>query len=167
MSTKPPCRFYAMGTCTKGPSCPYSHGQGAKKQAYCLFYLQGTCKYGVRCELPHIKPGKPKLEQRNQTKTELKAYSASSVASAPFRKPWAEVQSTASVITARQANVDTQKKEELCPFAMQGICKYVEKCKYLHGLECPSCLKCCLHPDDSAEIHQGSLYFIQIILRFA
>eukprot|EP00048_Salpingoeca_helianthica_P007165 m.107392 g.107392 ORF g.107392 m.107392 type:complete len:384 (+) comp14249_c1_seq13:145-1296(+) len=36
----------------------------------------------------------------------------------------------------------------LCPYAeASGSCS-VEGCKYLHGEECPCCLRRCLHPDD-------------------
>ncbi|TPX69373.1 hypothetical protein SpCBS45565_g02379 [Spizellomyces sp. 'palustris'] len=47
----------------------------------------------------------------------------------------------------------------LCPFAMQGICRFGdEKCRYRHGLTCPVCLKQCLDPDGSAEEHEGEAF---------
>ncbi|KNC98060.1 uncharacterized protein SPPG_06474 [Spizellomyces punctatus DAOM BR117] len=46
----------------------------------------------------------------------------------------------------------------LCPFAMQGICRFGdEKCRYRHGLTCPVCLKQCLDPDGSAEEHEAHM----------
>ena len=36
--------------------------------------------------------------------------------------------------------------ESLCPFGLAGNCKYGDKCRYLHGIECPTCHKRCLHP---------------------
>ncbi|KAI9206193.1 uncharacterized protein BJ171DRAFT_499060 [Polychytrium aggregatum] len=42
----------------------------------------------------------------------------------------------------------------LCPFAMQGACRYGDKCRYIHGLECPSCGKCVLDPFHSPEQHE-------------
>ncbi|TPX56178.1 hypothetical protein PhCBS80983_g04726 [Powellomyces hirtus] len=41
----------------------------------------------------------------------------------------------------------------LCPFAMQGICRYGEHCRYRHGLSCPVCNKQCLDPDASPTVH--------------
>ncbi|KAJ3279557.1 hypothetical protein HK104_001372 [Borealophlyctis nickersoniae] len=51
---------------------------------------------------------------------------------------------------AKAANGGTQ----LCPFAMQGNCKYGDKCRYVHGLQCPSCFRYCLHPAASPAEHQ-------------
>lgn len=52
---KKPCRFFALGHCAKGSSCPYSHEKDEKTQAFCEFYAAGTCTFGSKCALPHIK----------------------------------------------------------------------------------------------------------------
>ncbi|KAJ3036332.1 hypothetical protein HDV00_002804 [Rhizophlyctis rosea] len=45
----------------------------------------------------------------------------------------------------------------LCPFALNGNCKFGDKCRYTHGLQCPSCEKYCLHPDASDQEHEEHL----------
>ncbi|KAJ3196183.1 pre-rRNA-processing protein esf1 [Irineochytrium annulatum] len=47
-----PCRFYSIGTCTKGSACKFAHDRG-NKDLVCSFYLQGNCKFGNYCALPH------------------------------------------------------------------------------------------------------------------
>ncbi|KAJ3175048.1 hypothetical protein HDU87_006444 [Geranomyces variabilis] len=41
----------------------------------------------------------------------------------------------------------------LCPFAMQGNCRFGERCRYRHGLACPVCGKQCLDPDSDPQVH--------------
>ncbi|KAJ3094599.1 E3 ubiquitin-protein ligase makorin-1 [Physocladia obscura] len=43
-------------------------------------------------------------------------------------------------------NSSDDPNDELCPFAYNGLCKFADKCRYLHGLKCPRCQKYCLHP---------------------
>lgn len=40
------------------------------------------------------------------------------------------------------------KKHELCAFAVIGRCRFGLACRNLHGLQCPRCLRHCLHPTD-------------------
>ncbi|KAJ3172196.1 hypothetical protein HDU88_007012 [Geranomyces variabilis] len=42
----------------------------------------------------------------------------------------------------------------LCPFAMQGNCRFDERCRYRHGLACPVCGKQCLDPDSDPQVHE-------------
>lgn len=35
---------------------------------------------------------------------------------------------------------------QLCPFAMAGKCRFGDKCRYVHGITCPTCQRDCLHP---------------------
>ncbi|KAI9337057.1 hypothetical protein DFJ73DRAFT_849743 [Zopfochytrium polystomum] len=39
-----------------------------------------------------------------------------------------------------------QPRTILCPFAMHGICKFGDMCRYTHGAKCPKCMKFCLDP---------------------
>ncbi|KAJ1558062.1 hypothetical protein HK405_014508, partial [Cladochytrium tenue] len=39
----------------------------------------------------------------------------------------------------------------LCPFAVHGICKFGDMCRYTHGEQCPKCFKFCLDPAMSLE----------------
>ena len=47
-----------------------------------------------------------------------------------------------------QANVSSEENRELCAFAVIGRCKFGSICRNLHGLQCPRCLRYCLHPSD-------------------
>jgi hypothetical protein len=50
------------------------------------------------------------------------------------------------MVSTTSISVDPRRKEQLCPFAMAGSCHYGAKCRYLHGLECPSCHLNVIHP---------------------
>jgi E3 ubiquitin-protein ligase makorin len=39
----------------------------------------------------------------------------------------------------------------LCPYAMAGVCPYIEQCTYLHGDYCDLCGNYCLHPTDQLQ----------------
>ncbi|CAG8684761.1 4535_t:CDS:2, partial [Acaulospora morrowiae] len=56
--------------------------------------------------------------------------------------------------TTSGLSIDSRRFEPLCPFGMAGKCRYGERCQYLHGLMCPSCLKHVLHPYHTAEEHK-------------
>ncbi|CAI2183931.1 10837_t:CDS:2 [Funneliformis geosporum] len=51
-------------------------------------------------------------------------------------------------------SIDSRRYEPLCPFGIAGNCRYGDRCHYLHGMPCPSCLKHVLHPYHSSEEHQ-------------
>ncbi|CAG8486777.1 15621_t:CDS:2 [Funneliformis mosseae] len=51
-------------------------------------------------------------------------------------------------------SIDSRRYEPLCPFGISGNCRYGDRCHYLHGMPCPSCLKHVLHPYHSSEEHQ-------------
>lgn len=42
----------------------------------------------------------------------------------------------------------SNKKKDLCAFAVIGKCKFGASCRNLHGLQCPRCLRFCLHPTE-------------------
>ena len=37
-------------------------------------------------------------------------------------------------------------KGTLCPYAVKGMCRYGEKCLYMHGEQCDLCGEACLQP---------------------
>ncbi|KAI8824849.1 uncharacterized protein EV422DRAFT_235447 [Fimicolochytrium jonesii] len=53
-----------------------------------------------------------------------------------------------------EGDAQPEEREPLCPFAMQGRCRYGEHCRYRHGDACPVCGKMCLDPLDGVEVHQ-------------
>lgn len=54
-------------------------------------------------------------------------------------------------------DVGQRKHESLCPFGMNGNCRYGAACRLLHGNPCPSCMKHVLHPFHTAEEHQAHI----------
>lgn len=56
---------------------------------------------------------------------------------------------TATTPTTDQAGEGAlNKKKDLCAFAVIGKCKFGSSCRNLHGLQCPRCLRFCLHPTE-------------------
>ena len=74
-----PCKFYKVGGCTAGSSCPFSHSTGepgAQKEA-CTWFVKGNCKFGHKCALAHILPGQSMAMDRKNKKAAQSAVAAS------------------------------------------------------------------------------------------
>lgn len=54
MAPQQACRYFAMGSCTNGSKCTFSHDVQAK--LVCEYYLKGNCQMGKYCKLSHQKP---------------------------------------------------------------------------------------------------------------
>lgn len=53
-----PCKFFKVGGCTAGPSCPFSHTLPEPGQKeHCAWFVNGNCKFGHKCALAHVLPG--------------------------------------------------------------------------------------------------------------
>jgi hypothetical protein len=50
------CRYFRLGKCTRGESCPYSHDLSHPDSFICPYFLEGFCKYGSRCQYDHKYP---------------------------------------------------------------------------------------------------------------
>lgn len=65
-----PCKFYKVGGCTAGASCPFSHAlvePGGQKET-CAWFVKGNCKFGHKCALAHILPGQSMAMDRKNKK---------------------------------------------------------------------------------------------------
>ncbi|KAJ7060876.1 hypothetical protein C8F01DRAFT_1025376, partial [Mycena amicta] len=65
-----PCKFFKVGSCTAGSSCPFSHSApepGAQKDV-CAWFVKGNCKFGHKCALAHILPGQSMAMDRKNKK---------------------------------------------------------------------------------------------------
>ncbi|KAK7044973.1 hypothetical protein R3P38DRAFT_3433469 [Favolaschia claudopus] len=65
-----PCKFYKVGSCTAGSSCPFSHSlaePGGQKDV-CAWFVKGNCKFGHKCALAHILPGQTMAMDRKNKK---------------------------------------------------------------------------------------------------
>ncbi|KAF7319165.1 hypothetical protein HMN09_00253000 [Mycena chlorophos] len=65
-----PCKFFKVGSCTAGSSCPFSHSAaepGAQKEV-CAWFVKGNCKFGHKCALAHILPGQSMAMDRKNKK---------------------------------------------------------------------------------------------------
>ena len=73
-----PCKFYKVGGCTAGSSCPFSHSTGepgAQKET-CTWFVKGNCKFGHKCALAHILPGQSMAMDRKNKKAAQSAVAA-------------------------------------------------------------------------------------------
>ncbi|RDB30605.1 hypothetical protein Hypma_005727 [Hypsizygus marmoreus] len=74
-----PCKFYKVGGCTAGSSCPFSHTlaePGGQKET-CAWFVKGNCKFGHKCALAHILPGQSMaMDRKNKKAAQLAAAAA-------------------------------------------------------------------------------------------
>ncbi|KIM37178.1 hypothetical protein M413DRAFT_20364 [Hebeloma cylindrosporum] len=75
-----PCKFYKVGGCTAGSSCPFSHSSvepGAQKET-CTWFIKGNCKFGHKCALAHVLPGQSMaMDRKNKKAAQTAAAGAS------------------------------------------------------------------------------------------
>ncbi|KAG6835708.1 hypothetical protein H0H93_015456 [Arthromyces matolae] len=73
-----PCKFYKVGGCTAGSSCPFSHNlpEPGQKET-CAWFIKGNCKFGHKCALAHIMPGQNlSMDRKNKKAAQLAAQAA-------------------------------------------------------------------------------------------
>ncbi|KAI0739229.1 hypothetical protein C8Q80DRAFT_1347677 [Daedaleopsis nitida] len=74
-----PCKFFKVGSCTAGSSCPFSHQTLEPGQAkeVCAWFVKGNCKFGHKCALAHILPGQSmSMDRKNKKAAQLAANAA-------------------------------------------------------------------------------------------
>lgn len=59
------CRYYMMGVCQRGDSCPYSHDRSISNKGTlpCRFFQSGTCANGSNCRFSHGAPDQEPIQQ--------------------------------------------------------------------------------------------------------
>ncbi|TFK19919.1 hypothetical protein FA15DRAFT_708549 [Coprinopsis marcescibilis] len=74
-----PCKFFKVGGCTAGSSCPFSHNlpEPGQKET-CAWFVKGNCKFGHKCALAHILPGQDMSMDRKNKKAAQQAAAAAS-----------------------------------------------------------------------------------------
>ncbi|KAI0319849.1 hypothetical protein OF83DRAFT_1054251 [Amylostereum chailletii] len=74
-----PCKFFRVGSCTAGSSCPFSHSilEPGQHKDTCAWFVKGNCKFGHKCALAHILPGQSMAMDRKNKKAAQAANSAS------------------------------------------------------------------------------------------
>lgn len=75
-----PCKFFMVGTCQAGKTCPFSHDAYVIEKAFhmpCKYYMKGTCKFGDRCINAHIEkePTSYKLQSVPRSMNDTQAVS--------------------------------------------------------------------------------------------
>ncbi|KII70126.1 E3 ubiquitin-protein ligase makorin [Thelohanellus kitauei] len=78
------CRYYALGQCTKGPECHFSHDENDKPSDICKFYQVGKCMYNDKCMYKHIflpKYSRPKMTPQLVNTIKIGPHTSSSTAS--------------------------------------------------------------------------------------
>lgn len=73
-----PCKFFKLGQCTAGSSCPFSHHvvEPGQQKDVCQWFVKGNCKFGHKCALAHILPGQPMSMDRKNKKAAQQAANA-------------------------------------------------------------------------------------------
>ena len=73
-----PCKFFKVGSCTAGASCPFSHTAVEPGQKdLCTWFVKGNCKFGHKCALAHILPGQSMSMDRKNKKLAQQQANAS------------------------------------------------------------------------------------------
>ncbi|KIY48778.1 hypothetical protein FISHEDRAFT_58688 [Fistulina hepatica ATCC 64428] len=71
-----PCKFFKVGGCTAGSSCPFSHNlpePGGQKDV-CAWFVKGNCKFGHKCALAHVLPGQSmSMDRKNKKAAQAQA----------------------------------------------------------------------------------------------
>ena len=83
-----PCKFYRVGSCTAGSSCPFSHSSpstsanGQAQKDICAWFVKGNCKFGHKCALAHVLPGQSMaMDRKNKKAAQVAAAGAKNAAS--------------------------------------------------------------------------------------
>ncbi|KAH7886964.1 hypothetical protein F5I97DRAFT_1871763 [Phlebopus sp. FC_14] len=79
-----PCKFFKVGACTAGSSCPFSHvvPEPGHQKDVCAWFVKGNCKFGHKCALAHILPGQSmSMDRKNKKVAQLAANGGAAAAS--------------------------------------------------------------------------------------
>lgn len=71
-----PCKFFKVGACTAGSSCPFSHvvPEPGQTKDVCAWFIKGNCKFGHKCALAHVLPGQSmSMDRKNKKAAQLAA----------------------------------------------------------------------------------------------
>lgn len=120
-----PCKFFALGACTKGASCTFSHGKpmeaqwGSKaavggtfpqggatigpKSVTCKFFMIGACTKGLNCPFSH----------GDTRSSNASLFDESSGFGAPN---------------------PVKREAEMCKFFLQGTCTKGVECRFSHAV---------------------------------
>ncbi|TBU41323.1 hypothetical protein BD309DRAFT_1082173 [Dichomitus squalens] len=74
-----PCKFFKVGSCTAGSSCPFSHQvlEPGQQKEVCAWFVKGNCKFGHKCALAHVLPGQSmSMDRKNKKAAQLAANGA-------------------------------------------------------------------------------------------
>ncbi|KAJ7018675.1 hypothetical protein C8F04DRAFT_1052537, partial [Mycena alexandri] len=74
-----PCKFYKVGSCTAGSSCPFSHSlvEAGGQKDVCAWFVKGNCKFGHKCALAHVLPGQTMaMDRKNKKAAQIAAGGA-------------------------------------------------------------------------------------------
>ncbi|KAI0935136.1 hypothetical protein AcV7_004027 [Taiwanofungus camphoratus] len=82
-----PCKFFKVGSCTAGSSCPFSHAvlEPGQQKEVCAWFVKGNCKFGHKCALAHILPGQSMSMDRKNKKAAQLAANASNTGNGSSR----------------------------------------------------------------------------------
>lgn len=167
----PCCRLYAAGFCAAGPGCPFLHLE--KSSILQEQEDKGLAPLIIDSPAKDLNSS-PSSFSLDESRTEPLPFGALSFAQlASVGLPARARQQPSSIFPATMNDSPTllsdgvmrgtpstkshvpvcsvympTRSNDLCHFAMVGKCRYGAFCKNVHGLQCPRCLRYCLHPHD-------------------
>lgn len=172
------CRFYAAGFCAAGPSCPFLHLEKlsipqatvGEEEGRSTPLMGDSLVRGVTSSITSLSLDEEKVDppfgvlsfaqlasvglpaKARQQHAPASLTTTNNVLAPPSEvvtgnKTFTTAPSTKPHVPVCSIYVST-KSNDLCHFAMVGKCRYGDLCKNVHGLQCPRCLRYCLHPHD-------------------
>ncbi|KAI8806987.1 hypothetical protein BJ742DRAFT_679476, partial [Cladochytrium replicatum] len=153
------CMFYMKGNCRYGSACRLPHTQSTSSSSPLSntsprqipkSQLSGLSQLTANGIKRPAAP-KPSYSQIARTAPLPAAPSVSSIGTGTNTNGKKKHGATTAAAVAKPTPVSVivsaaTTEEPLCPFAMQGNCRFADKCRYIHGDPCPVCLKFVLHP---------------------
>lgn len=113
----------------------FSNSNGSNSPTLCKFFLQGNCKKADRCPFKHdlTKPDSKKSPPSIFSQAEASSPMASSdLASNRSRGVVSEDLASEDSDRLQKAVRSPGEQMKLCPFFINGECRYGDKCRFLH-----------------------------------
>nr|KAF6469935.1 makorin ring finger protein 1 [Molossus molossus] len=165
------CKYFQRGYCIYGDRCRYEHSKPLKQEEATATDLTAKSSLAASSSLssvvgPVVEMNTGEAESRNSNFATVGAGSEDWVNAVEFvpGQPYcgrtapscteAPLQGSGAKEGAEKEPTAVETKQQLCPYAAVGECRYGENCVYLHGDSCDMCGLQVLHPADAAQRSQ-------------
>ncbi|KAM5205334.1 E3 ubiquitin-protein ligase makorin-1 isoform 3-T3 [Hipposideros larvatus] len=165
------CKYFQRGYCIYGDRCRYEHSKPLKQEETTATDLTAKASLAASSSLssavgPTVEMNTGEAESRNSNFATVGAGSEDWVNAIEFvpGQPYcgrtapscteAPLQGSVTKEDLEKEQSAVETKQQLCPYAAVGECRYGENCVYLHGDSCDMCGLQVLHPVDAAQRSQ-------------